>query len=264
MKPIVHQIPICPFCQRLEILLELKGKEDAVTFEVADITKPRDPKILELTGGSTALPVMDLGEGRGLKQSLVIMEYLEDLFDETPIRRTDPYERALENLLVTKAGRFIGCGYRLVMNQDLDKREELLEQYKEALGAIDAFLRKHSTGDGPWLFEDFGWAEAVFTPFFQRFAMNTYFENADVPAMEGFERVGQWRDASVAHPAAQQTSDEEVIKSYYDYALGAGNGELLPGRKRSSFSFTPHWKDRPMPPRDKYNHHATDEELGLV
>ena len=36
------------------------------------------------------------------------------------------------------------------------------------------------------------------------------------------------------------------------------------GRKVSSFTFEPHWRDRPMPPRDKYERGATDAELGLV
>ena len=56
---------------------------------------------------------------------------------------------------------------------------------------------------------------------------------------------------------------EEIVKLYYDYAKGAGNGALLPGRKRSSFSFEPHWRTRPWPPQDKYGHSASDAELGL-
>ena len=35
----VYHIPICPFSQRLEILLSLKGIKDNVNFEVVDITK---------------------------------------------------------------------------------------------------------------------------------------------------------------------------------------------------------------------------------
>ena len=55
-KPIVHHIPVCPFCQRLEILLALKGQPDAVEFRVVDITRPRDPGLLAKTRGTTALP----------------------------------------------------------------------------------------------------------------------------------------------------------------------------------------------------------------
>ena len=54
----------------------------------------------------------------------------------------------------------------------------------------------------------------------------------------------------LAHPAAQQVTREEIVKLYYDYAKGAGNGgALLRGRKKSSLAFEPHWQTRPWPPR---------------
>ncbi len=263
----VHHIPICPFCQRLEILLERLGQREAVAFEVVDITKPRDPHILELTGGSTALPVMDLHDGRSLKESLVLMEYLHDRFatPERSLRQAEPYARALESLLVSMASPFINAGYRFVMNQDKAKRAKLEQDYFDQLAGLSAFLERHAQGEGPWLFEDFGWAETAFTPFFQRFAFIEYYEGVDIPEGPKHARVKAWRDACIAHPNAQQSPREEIIKLYYDYALGAGNGSEPPGdRKVSSFSFTPHWRERPWPPKDKYGKPASDAELGLV
>ena len=58
-KLIVHHIPVCPFSQRLEILLTLKGLQKAIEFRVVDITRPRDPELLRLCRGSTALPVLE-------------------------------------------------------------------------------------------------------------------------------------------------------------------------------------------------------------
>ena len=59
-------------------------------------------------------------------------------------------------------------------------------------------------------------------------------------------------------------SFEEIVKLYYDYAVGSGNGALPEGRSRSSFVFIPDWRDRPMPPKDKYDRIASDAELGLI
>ena len=264
VQPIVYHIPICPFCQRLEVLLELKGASDAVQFEVVDITVPRDEHILELTGGSTALPVMELEGGRSLRESLVLMSYIEDRFVEPQIRRTAPYERAIENLLVSMEGGLVASGYRLVMNQDEQARDALVVSYLDGFARIDDFLRKHGSTQEPWLFDRFGWAEAVYTPFLQRFAFVEYYEGVVLPDRPEFHRVRAWWEACVAHPAAQQTSDEEVIKLYYDYARGAGNGALPEGRSTSSFAFAPHWRDRPMPPPAKHGTGASDEELGLA
>jgi glutathione S-transferase len=68
----------------------------------------------------------------------------------------------------------------------------------------------------------------------------------------------------MAHPATEQVRQEEIVKLYYDYALGAGNGALVDGRNISSFVFDPHWRDRPMPPREKYAGSASDADLGLA
>lgn len=54
--PVVHHIPVCTFSQRLEILLQLKGCRHEVEFSAVDITRPRSPALLALTGGSSALP----------------------------------------------------------------------------------------------------------------------------------------------------------------------------------------------------------------
>ena len=124
-RPIVHHIPVCPFSQRLEILLALKGRRDAVDFRVVDITRPRAPELLAKTRGSTALPVLELPDGRILKESLVILRYLEDTVDGAPVAQRDPWRHAIEHLLVRMEGDFVSTGYRLVMAQDDASRAAL-------------------------------------------------------------------------------------------------------------------------------------------
>lgn len=262
-KTVLHHIPVCPFSQRLEILLTLKDLSQEVQFHVVDITRPRDPSLLKQTGGSTALPVLVLADGRVLKESLVILQYLEDLYPEPPVAQRDPYRRAVENMLVRLEGPFCDHGYGLVMNQDPARREAMHEGMRKQYALLNDFLVQHAS-DGPFLFERFGWAEAVFTPFFMRYWFLEYYEDFRLPPDGRYARVRQWIDACLAHPCAQQVSREQIVKLYYDYAKGAGNGALPPGRKFSSFAFEPDWPVRPWPPRAKYGHSASDEELGLV
>ena len=97
-----------------------------------------------------------------------------------------------------------------------------------------------------------------------RFWFNEYYEDFKLPEGPNYDRVRLWQNACLAHPSAQQVGYDEIIKLYYDYAKGAGNGALVEGRRRSSFVFEPDWRDRPMPPKDKYHVSATDAELGLI
>lgn len=262
-RPTVYHIPVCPFSQRIEILLALAGRQDAVTFQVVDITKPRADWLLAKTHGTTALPVLELADGRILKESLVIMRYLDECSPEQAVAQADPYRRAVEGMLTRMEGDFTTRGYTWVMNQDPTRRDAERAAMLALYRRLNDFLVEHAPG-GPFLFESFGWAEAVFTPLFARFWFLDYYEGFQLPDEPAYARVRQWVEACLAHPAARQVTKEEIVKLYYDYAKGAGNGALLPGRRESSFAFAPHWRDRPWPPQDKYAVSATDEDLGLV
>lgn len=221
-RPTLYHIPVCPFCQRIEILLTLKGRREDFDFQVIDITRPRPDWLLAKTRGTTALPVLETADGHVIKESLVIMQYVEDLYPEPPVARRDPWRHALEGMLVQMCGDFTAQGYGWVMNQGPAKRETLRDAMLAQYALLDDFLCAHAP-HGDFLF-----------------------------------------DTCLAHPAAQQTTREEIVKCYYDYAQGAGNGALLPGRTLSSFSLEPGWKTRPWPPRGKYGRLASDAELGLT
>lgn len=262
-KPTIYHIPVCPFSQRLEVLLELKGARDAVDFRVVDITKPREAWLLEKTRGSTSLPVLETPEGQILKESLILLGFLDATIKGPQIAQADPYRRAVEGMLIAKEGPFTMLGYRFVMNQDRDKRQSFVDEMLKQYAALNDFLEEHNP-QGTWLFVDFSLTEAVFTPVFMRFWFLDYYEGFVLPDDPKFARVRRWRDACLEHPAAQQVTREEIVKLYYDYAKGAGNGALPEGRKVSSFVFEPHWSKRPWPPREKYDVLATDTELGFA
>lgn len=261
-KPTLYHMPICPFCQRLDILLSLKDRHDAIDFQAIDITQPRPDPLLKKTRGSTALPVLETADGHILKESLVILQYLEDIFPERPVAQRDPYRRAVENMLTQMDSEFFKQGYGWLMNQDPSRRDAFREGMLKQYAQLNDFLLEHAPS-GPFLFEDFGWAETVFTPFFQRFTFLEYYEGFTLPDEPRYARVRKWVEACLAHPAAQQVAQEQAIKLYYDYAHGVGNGAVPPGRTHSSMAFEPDWRGRPWPPKDKYASLATDAELGL-
>ncbi len=262
-KHIVYHIPVCPFSQRLEILLTLRGLKDAVEFRVVDITKPRDPELLRKTRGTTALPVLETAQGKIINESLVILRYLDEVLEGPQLRRADPYEHAVESMLIAKEGSFTMAGYIYVMNRDLKQKEAHNEKLLSLYRDLNDFLLEHNP-EGTFLFDFFGLAEAVFAPVFKRFWFLDYYEGFELPVGPDYARVKKWRAACMVHQATDQVTEEEIVKLYHDYALGAGNGALVDGRQVSSFAFKPDWQSRPMPPRDKYGSSASDVDLGLI
>ena len=257
----IYHIPGCPFSERIEIQLELKGLAHIMKDVEIDISKPRPDWLLAKSGGTTALPLLDIENGETIKESMVIMRYIEDRYPDPPVANPDPYRHAVEGMLCATDGQFTGAGYRMILNRDPDKRPKCKEAVDAQYARLDDFLAYYSP-KGPWLFDDFGWAEVAFTPMFKRLRFLEYYEAYEVP--QHLKRVLAWREACEAHPAAQHRTHEELMKLYYDYSQGGGNGRIPAGRAISSFTIDVPPSARPMPPRDKWGHAATDAELGLL
>jgi len=244
-RAIIYHIPVCPFSQRVEILLALKGLTGAVEFRVIDITEPRPDWLLEKTGGTTALPVLETETGGILKESLVILRYVEERWAEPRIARADPFERGIERLFITREGPFGMAGYLYVMNTDSAKTDEKREALLGLYRWLNGMLERHNP-DGMWLFCRFGLPEIVYTPLLMRFWFLEHYEGFTLPDTPEFARVAPWRAACLAHEAAQQVTPDQIVKLYYDYAAGAGNGALPEGaqavelRLRAALARPPH------------------------
>jgi len=260
-KMIIYHIPGCPFSERVEILARLKGLDDVFEDMEIDISLERPAWLLEKTRGSTKLPAMSIDNGETIKESMVIMQYLEDRFPQPAIAQKDPYRHAIEGMLCALDMQFSGAGYQMILNRDPEKRDTHKAAVNKQYEQLDEFLNYYAP-DQDFLFEEFGWAEVAFTPMFKRLWFLEYYEHYQVPGH--LKRVLRWREACLTHPATQGRSHEELMKLYYDYCQGYGNGAIPEGRRISSFTLDPHWSKRPMPPRDKWDITATDEDLGLL
>jgi glutathione S-transferase len=256
----LYHFPGCPFSERIEILLALKGRSGLIEDVVVDISAPRPPWLLAKTGGATALPALETPRGV-LMESAAILRFLDHEAGGQRIVPADPYEHAVEEMLAGLGGAVSTAGYRMIQNRDPAQRAALATEVDSAFARIDVFLRRRATAH-PFLFDRFGWAELMLTPVMKRLWFLEYYEDYAIdPALA---RVIGWRAACLAHPAAQAHPFEEIVKLYHDYARGYGSGRVPEGRAVSSFTIEPHWSTRPMPPRDKWSPAPTDEILGLM
>jgi glutathione S-transferase len=258
----MYHIPGCPFSERIELLLDLKGLHGIMADHAIDISLARPDWLLARTRGTTSLPALELENGETLKESMVIMRYFEDRFPDPAVAQRDPYDHAVEAMLCATDGQFTGAGYRMILNRDPAKRDEHKAEVDAQYARLDDYLR-HYAPDGDYLFDTFGWAEVAFTPMFKRLWFLDYYEAYQIP--QHLTRLLRWREACLSHPVAQRHHGHaELMTLYYDYSQGGGNGRLPDGRIVSSFTLDPPWDSRPMPPRDKWGTPATDAELGLI
>lgn len=110
-----------------------------------------------------------------------------------------------------------------------------------------------------FLFDEFGWAETVFTPFFERFWLLVYYENFEQPDESRYARAGRYLRRAPDHA----TGDEgRSGKAYYDYAKGRGKRRAASGMQSIAACLRTGLGCPPMAATDKYEHSATDAELG--
>ena len=79
-----------PFSRRVEMALKLKGIEYKYIEE--DITN-KSPSLLKYNPVHKKIPVL-VHNGKPVAESLVILEYIDETWKDSPILSKDPYERA--------------------------------------------------------------------------------------------------------------------------------------------------------------------------
>jgi glutathione S-transferase len=244
---LVYSMAVCPFAQRTEIVLRHKNLPyEAISI---DISKPRPPELLAVNPLGK-VPVL-IHRGKALNESSVINEYLEDVCPQPSLFPLDPWEKAQTRLLIDFCNtRFVPNQYKLLMEQNAERRPKAAQAVSDDWAWVDAFLRRLNP-NGELLWDSFSMADATFAPFFQRFVLNEYFWRFAIPESDEFARVRRWRAALAAHPLVQATSltSDDYVKLYADYALGYGNGKVPEGRNGSSFDLSIPLADRPMPER---------------
>lgn len=241
----LYSIEACPYAQRSRILLEYKE----VFFKLIeiDITKPRPDWFLDLNPAGK-VPVI-VHKGQAINESSVINEYLDEVFNERPMLPEDPFLRAQARIMIDFCNkRFSVNMYRLLMEQDPEKRKKAEEFALADWKWLDSFLARNQKEEG-YVFGEFGLVDLTFAPFFARYILNEYFWDFKIPSQ--LRHVAKWRTAISNHSIVSRTSlpDEHLIKFYADYSLGYANGAIPAGHAYSSADTSVPLETRPMPQR---------------
>lgn len=88
--PILHHLPLSPFCRKVRIALGEKGLPiDLKVVRVWD----RDPGFLALNPAGK-VPVLELDDGGAVAESAAILEFIEEIAPTPPLIGSTPDERA--------------------------------------------------------------------------------------------------------------------------------------------------------------------------
>jgi glutathione S-transferase len=192
----LYSSALCPFAQRVRIVLSEKGLE-AGEIEIDPRNRPAAFLGLSPLG---KIPLL-VHDGVRVWESGVIGEYLDESFPDPSLFPSAPGQRALARAWVSFADtRIYEPTHRLLLCADAEDQARTSAQLADELRTIESqALAVHG---GPyWLGERFTLADVAFFPWFEQLAVLERFRAFRMPGE--CARIGKWRDAVAARPGVR-------------------------------------------------------------
>lgn len=202
---------VSPYVARVVFAARLKGIPLQAEMPMGGIKTPEFLKINPM-GKMPALEV----DGRGLAESMVILDYLEDAFPTPALLPASPIDRAQARLLGRIVDLYVTTQSRAFftnLNPTTRKADEVAagaEAYRKSLGQLEHFM-----GEGPYaLGTTLGYADVALLPCLQMMSIIAGICGVNDP-YEGLPRLTRWWQHMQTDPVAAAFVTE------YQNAFGA-------------------------------------------
>jgi len=216
----LYSAEVCPFAHRTRLLLAEKG----AAYELNEIDLKNMPAWFRDISPYGKVPLLEVGDDR-VWESAVINEYLEETLPDPPLMPADAAGRANARIWIDYANNyFVPYFYKLLLEQDANRQEELAVRLRERLGHMET-VGFGAGNPGPWwLGAQFTLVDLSFYPFFERFCVLEHYRHvslADYPRLfDWLQAMGQ-RDSVQAH----QLASDLYLRRYAEYANGTAAGK---------------------------------------
>nr|AWX68891.1 glutathione S-transferase omega 2 [Heortia vitessoides] len=176
----VYNMRFCPFAQRT--ILALNAKE--IDYEVINIALMNRPDWIYEKSALGKVPALEIKENVTIYESLVTVEYLDEVYSNRPLLPNDPVQKAQDKMVVEASGGIHNLFFKLVKRPDSINDENIFA-FRKSLDIIQEQLEKRGSkflyGDVP------GYVDYMIWPWFERLIA---FEGVDDRARIDTKRYG--------------------------------------------------------------------------
>lgn len=218
-KLLLYTAKVCPYAARTELALAIAGLPHE-TYEVDLLNKPSwyNKKVNK----ASKVPVLVVEDSYKLPESLVIVEYIEDLTGSI-FSSKDATFKASSRYLVERYQQLVQTQY---VATALKRDASALPALKDGLKEINALFTQFDTGKGKFILgaDKFGYADLNIAPFVARILSLSQHglmpdpeggkQGKDIHeevegGSEGFEKLSSWWKAVQAEEAWKKVWVEE-------------------------------------------------------
>jgi len=215
-----YHAEVCPFAQRTLMCLLEKNLD----FDHIEIDLRNKPDWFDDISPYSKVPVLKNHETL-IYESSIINEYLDEAYPDPSLMPEAPGERATARIWIDFDNvKFIPAFYRVLLEQDLSKRQEIVDQLTDYLTFFEnsGFA---SNWKGPyWLGRQISLVDLAIYPHFERIGVLEKYRNVGIP--NSCTRLKEWFDAMRERPSAITTGHDEAyhVQAYIRYADGTASG----------------------------------------
>jgi glutathione S-transferase len=199
-RPIkLYDFASSPNCQRVIVVLE----EKKLPYEKVPVDlkkmEQKKPDFLKLNPYGKVPVIID--GATVLYESLIINEYLEEKYPETPLLPREPGKRAKARILLDYGMNHLDGPYQKIrkemMKDEKERDQQLIEDARKELKHLLGRLERE-LGDQPYLAGDFSLADAALIPRFVRLAGMGVLPDPSLP------NLGKWIERMKQRPSVQK------------------------------------------------------------
>ncbi|WP_198084947.1 glutathione S-transferase family protein [Variovorax sp. E3] len=191
--------PLCPFVQRVAIVLHEKG----ITFERVNVDLHDKPDWFLAISPTGKVPLLKVqhadGGGSVLFESVAICEYFEDLQPSPALHPQDALLRAQHRAWVEFASATLSDAWGLLNAADHETARATAAAFRKKLERFEADM-----SSGPYFAgNSFSMVDAVMAPIFRCFDILDFDFEPTHHVFDGLKRVANWRLALALRPSIQ-------------------------------------------------------------
>ncbi|KAK5639950.1 hypothetical protein RI129_010761 [Pyrocoelia pectoralis] len=210
----LYSMHYCPYAQRARIILEVKN----VPHEIVNINTTNKPEWIFELNPSGKVPILDTGSS-AIAESLVICDYLDEIFPEPPLHSKNKQERERDVALLKEFDPFLTVYHRGMRCQDESTYSGCVQDLTTRALVFEKELKKRGTyfgGKKPHMIDFMIW------PWGERVPILHEMFNTAIPDATIFPNLYNWCSAMRKHPVLQRNKLdlEKQLKVYKLFRKG--------------------------------------------
>ncbi|XP_078040829.1 pyrimidodiazepine synthase [Augochlora pura] len=211
----LYSMRFCPYAQRIHLVLDAKQ----IPYDVVYINLMNKPQWFLEKSPYGKVPCIEMDGEETLYESLIIADYLDEVYPQNKLYPNNPLAKAKDKLLIEKFNSVISTIYKLYLNTSTVR-----DVFEEALKGLELFERELTTrntaffgGHSPGMLDFMIW------PWWERAGvLNILRGEQYVIPQNRFKKLLEWRSAMKENPAVKNSYCSTEVHAKYTQSRLAG------------------------------------------